>query len=56
MIKFWEDVWCGETPLCVSFPSLYALAVSKWAMVSELWENSGGDGVRNPRFNRGFND
>ena len=50
-IKFWEEVWCGETPLCVSFPSLYALAVLKGAMVSKLWEISRGDGVSNSRFN-----
>ena len=55
-IKFWEDVWCGETQLCVSFPFLYALVVSKGAMVLELWEMFGGDGVWNSRFNRGFND
>ena len=37
-IKFLEDVWCGETLLRVSFPSLYALADSKGVMASELWE------------------
>ena len=55
-IKFKEDVWCGETPLRVSFPSLYALANSKGATTSELWENTGGNGVWNLKFNRGFND
>ena len=55
-IKFWEDVWCGETPLRVSFPSLYALAILKGVMVLEVWEVSGGVGVWNPRFNRAFND
>ena len=49
-------MWYGETSLSVSFPSLHALAVSKGVIVLELWENSGGDGVWNPRFNRGFND
>ena len=53
-IKLWEGVWCGETPLCVSFPFCYALAVSKGVMVSDFWENSGGDGVWNLRFNREF--
>ncbi|RVW28979.1 LINE-1 reverse transcriptase-like [Vitis vinifera] len=28
-IKFWKDIWCGDEPLCVSFPSLFALAVSR---------------------------
>ena len=55
-IKFWENVWCRETPLRVSFPSLYALSNSKGAMASELWENIGGNGVWNPKFIRGFND
>ena len=55
-IKFWEDVWCGEDPLCESFPSLNALVVSKGAMVAEVWEASRGEGVWNPRFIRAFND
>ena len=25
-VKFWDDLWCGERPLRVMFPSLYALA------------------------------
>ena len=25
-IRFWEDIWCGENPLCTSFPTLYAVA------------------------------
>ena len=28
-IRFWEDRWCGENMLCVSFPTLYAVAASK---------------------------
>ena len=28
-IKFWKDIWCGDELLCVSFPSLFALVVSK---------------------------
>ena len=46
----------GETLLQVSFPSLYALADSKGAMTSELWENTSGIGVWNLKFIRGFND
>ncbi|RVW27715.1 hypothetical protein CK203_112457 [Vitis vinifera] len=30
-VKFWIDKWCGKEPLCLSFPSLYALVVSKEA-------------------------
>ena len=21
-VSFWKDTWCGDTPLCTSFPSL----------------------------------
>ncbi|RVW29476.1 hypothetical protein CK203_093707 [Vitis vinifera] len=30
-VKFWTDKWCGDEPLYLSFPSLYALAASKKA-------------------------
>ena len=40
-VRFWEDVWCGEAPLCYSFPSLYDVASSKGAKVAELWEVTG---------------
>ncbi|RVW97120.1 hypothetical protein CK203_030039 [Vitis vinifera] len=33
-VKFWKDRWCGAAPFCVSFPTLFALAVSKSAWVS----------------------
>ena len=35
-VRFWEDWWCGEAPLCSSFPSLYRLTSSKWARVVDL--------------------
>ena len=35
-IKFWEDVWCGETTLMAIFPSIYAMADTKGARVEEL--------------------
>ena len=28
-VSFWRDKWCEDKPLCDSFPSLFALAVSK---------------------------
>ena len=55
-VKFWEDLWCGERPLRVMFPSLYALAESKWAMVAKVWDTTRGEGTWNPRFMRSFND
>ena len=30
-VRFWKDKWCGDDALCVSFLSLFALAVSKEA-------------------------
>ncbi|RVW24939.1 hypothetical protein CK203_079533 [Vitis vinifera] len=35
-IKFWKGKWCGDEPLNVSFPSLFALSNSKDAWVAEL--------------------
>ena len=32
-IRFWEDKWCEEFPLCDQFPVLYAMAASKGAKV-----------------------
>ena len=55
-IRFWEDRWCGENPLCVSFPTLYVVAASKGAIVGEVWETTGGEGGWNLRFIRPFND
>ena len=36
-VSFWKDKWCGTTPLCKSFPSLFALATSKEAWVKHIW-------------------
>ena len=38
-VKFWKVVWCGETLLCESFPSLFAIDESKEAWVSECWSS-----------------
>ena len=35
-IKFWLDSWCGDGALCNSFPSVFALAVSKEEWVAEV--------------------
>ena len=49
-IRFWEDKWCRENPLCVSFPMLYVVAASKGAIVGEVWETMRGEGGWNLRF------
>ena len=40
-VKFWIDKRGGDEPLCVSFTSLYALAVAKEAWVADLWVQHG---------------
>ena len=55
-VKFWRDRWCGDEPLCVSFPSLFALARSKKAWVADLWVHSSIGGEWNPSFSRPLND
>ena len=55
-IRFWEDAWCGDQPLCVVFPGFYSMAGSKGEKVADLWEFSGDMGAWNPRFLRPFND
>ena len=55
-VKFWKDKWCGDGPLCESFPSLFSMSMSKNAWVSEVWNPVGdGDGWT-PLFTRAFND
>ena len=55
-VRFWEDWWCGEAPLCSSFPSLYRLANSKGAKVAEFWVASGSGEGWNFSFGRHFQD
>ncbi|RVW39006.1 putative ribonuclease H protein [Vitis vinifera] len=43
-VKFWKDKWCGDEPLCESFPSLFSISMSKNAWVSDVW-NPVGDGL-----------
>lgn len=51
-IRFWEDFWCSEAPLCRIFPALYAMARSKGALISELWTEN----CWNFNFSKSFND
>ena len=55
-VRFWKDKWCGNNTLCDSFPSLYALADSKDAWVTDCWDSLGEEGGWNPYFCRSFND
>ena len=43
MVRFCKDKWCGDSSLCVSFLSLFALSNSKEAWV-DIWNSSTGGG------------
>ena len=51
-IRFWLDSWCGDEALCSSFPSLFALAISKEEWVAEVWDPLVEGGRWSPRFSR----
>ena len=57
-VRFWKDKWCGDSPLCMPFPSLFALVDSKEVWVVDIWDSSTqrGRGGWNPCFSRPFND
>ena len=41
-IKFWQDCWCGESPLLVHFPKLFRFCRDKETSVVELMKFSNG--------------
>ena len=55
-VRFWEDSWCNEIPLCDLFPRFYPMAGSRETKVMEVYENSEQGGWRNFNFERPFND
>ena len=50
------DKWCGDEPLCESFPSLFTLSSSKKAWVADVWNPEGDGGGWTPLFSGVFND
>ena len=44
-VRFWKDFWCEEEPLALTFPSLFSLTVNKEAMVADVWNLVGEEGV-----------
>ena len=55
-VRFWKDKWCGNEPLCESFPSLFVISLAKDVWVSDVWNPDGvGDGWT-PLFSRELND
>uniref|UniRef100_A0A7N2LR36 Reverse transcriptase zinc-binding domain-containing protein n=1 Tax=Quercus lobata TaxID=97700 RepID=A0A7N2LR36_QUELO len=41
-VKFWQDRWCGETSLAVSYLDLFRFCKNKEASVAELMKSSNG--------------
>ena len=54
-IRFWKDVWGGEETLCITFSTLFSLAIQKDALIREIWDESN-EGGWTLRFSRPFND
>ena len=55
-VRFGKDKWCGDEPLCISFPSLFVVASSKEAWVEEVWNHSIECKCWVPCFSRQIND
>ena len=45
-VLFWKDWCCRDNLLCVLFPSLFALFVSKDVWVMDVWNSSTERGAR----------
>ena len=41
-VKFWQDRWCGETSLAVTYPKLFRFCRDKEASVVELMKSTNG--------------
>ena len=50
-VRLWKDIWCGEEPLSLTFPTLFSLA-----LVADFWDLVGEEGGWSPHFVRSFND
>jgi hypothetical protein len=33
MVSFWHNIWCGDSPLKISYPDLFSIAQRKDARV-----------------------
>ena len=52
-VKFWQDRWCGETSLAVSYPELFRFCKDKEASVAALMKYTNGVLVWDINFFRG---
>jgi hypothetical protein len=41
-VLFWQDVWCGESPLKILFPALFNVACAKEAWMEENMDIANG--------------
>jgi hypothetical protein len=41
-ISFWEDAWCGESPLKDTFPGLFSIARFREASIADNMERANG--------------
>ena len=55
-VRFWKDRWCGDSPFCVAFPTLFAIDTLKDAGVKDVWSFIEGGGSWSPHFARPLND
>jgi hypothetical protein len=39
--RFWEDIWAGDIPLGIEFPTLYKICDSRRGLVGDCWEGDG---------------
>jgi hypothetical protein len=55
-VSFWEDVWCGESPLKDTFPGLYNIARLREASIADNMEHANGSIQWNVAFTRLLHD
>ena len=36
IVRFWQDIWCGDTSLCVPYPRFFSLSRNKEAYMVDL--------------------
>ena len=41
-VRYWQDRWCGETSLPVTYPELFRFCQDKEASVAELMKSTNG--------------
>lgn len=55
-LRFWQDHWCVNAPLCAFFPDIFEIARDKDVIVAGAWSRSGAGGYWDILFLRSFND